>query len=256
MSAISFLSIGRGARNIEAMATSRQTPRRARRSERAGGPAPVREAKKEDKRRRIIAAASALFRSLGYDATTTRAIAERAGVATGTLFLYVRDKDEALALVYGDDVDMALAAQTESRPHRLPFVGGMVHRLRGLYELYARHPDLALRYVRRIPTIEDAERKEHDARNARFLSVIRDEIVRAVARRELRPDLDIELAARTLFAVVRVLVFTWLAAPPTRVDAGLRELNTTLRLLVTGMGAPPARRPKRAGAARARRTRS
>ena len=66
-----------------------------------------REAKKEDKRRRIRWAAAELFRKQGYDATTTRAIAERAGVATGTLFLYVRDKDEALALVYGHEVDDA-----------------------------------------------------------------------------------------------------------------------------------------------------
>lgn len=212
---------------------------------------PRREAKKEDKRRRIRAAAAHLFRTQGFDETTTRAIAERAGIATGTLFLYVRDKDEALALVYGDEVDGALMLQTESRPRRLPFVAGMVHRLRGLYELYARHPDLALRYVRRIPTFEDAEREEHDARNARFLAVLRDEIDRAVAWAELRPDLDVELAARTLFAVVRVLVFSWLAAPPVHVDAGLRELDATLRLLVSGLGAPAPARAKAPRRARA-----
>jgi AcrR family transcriptional regulator len=200
-----------------------------------------REAKKEDKRRRIRSAAADLFRARGYEETTTRAIAERAGVASGTLFLYVRDKDEALALVYGDEVDEALAAATKTRPSRLRFVRGVVHRLRGLYELYARHPELALRFVRRIPTLEDAEKSAHDARNARFLAVLRDELTRAVGSGELREDLDGELAARTLFAVVRVLIFGWLGAPKVNVDDGLRDLESTLRLLVKGMGAEGSR---------------
>lgn len=201
-----------------------------------------REAKKEDKRRRIRKAAAELFRGQGYEATTTRAIAERAGIATGTLFLYVRDKDEALALVYGDEVDETLAAATKTRPSRLRFVRGVVHRLRGLYELYARHPELALRFVRRIPTLEDAEKSAHDARNERFLAVLRDELTRAVGSGELRADLDAELAARTLFAIVRVLVFGWLGAPRVNVDDGVRELESTLRLLVMGMGAEGGRR--------------
>lgn len=212
-----------------------------------------REAKKQDKRRKIHAAAAELFRSRGYDATTTRAIAERAGIATGTLFLYVRDKDEALALVYGAEVDTVLDAQTASRPRRLRFVSALVHRLRGLYELYARDPDLALRFVRRIPTLEDAEKTAHEALNARMLSVVRDEVARAVASGELRADLDAELAASTLFAVVRMLVFGWLARPPVAVEAGLRELDATVRLLVAGMGAGRGdRRPaaSRTGAAR------
>ena len=196
-----------------------------------------REAKKQDKRHRIQVAAAELFRSQGWEATTTRAIAERAGIATGTLFLYVRDKDEALALVYGDDVDAALVAATKSRPAKTRFVSGLVHRFRGLYELYARHPDLALRFVRRIPTFEDAEKAAHDERNKRLLDVIRDELTRAVRLGELRSDLDVELAARTLFAVIRVLVFGWLAAPPVSIETGVRELDTTLRLLVAGLGA-------------------
>jgi TetR/AcrR family transcriptional regulator, cholesterol catabolism regulator len=198
---------------------------------------PTREAKKADKRRRILAAAAALFRSQGYEATTTRAIAARAGVAAGTLFLYVRDKDEALDWVYGEDVDEAIATGTATRPRRLGFVSGVAHRLGGLYELYALHPSLALRFVRRIPTLEGDQKPAHDARNARIVATLRDEVERAIASGELRADLDVERAVRTLFGVVRVLVFSWLAAPPVLVDEGRRELRATLTLLVAGLGA-------------------
>lgn len=198
---------------------------------------PRREAKKRDKRARIRAAAAELFRAQGYEATTTRQIAERAGVATGTLFLYARHKDEALALVFGDDVDEALSACTPSRPARVGFVSGLARRLSGLYALYARDPELALRFLRRLPSLDDAEKVAHDARNERFVAVIRDEVARAVASGELRSDLDVALATQTLFAVVRVLVFNWLAeGPGVRAEAGTRELIRTLRLLVAGMG--------------------
>ncbi|HVJ90878.1 MAG TPA: hypothetical protein VM580_13830, partial [Labilithrix sp.] len=114
--------------------------------------------------------------------------------------------------------------------------------LHGLYELYARHPELALRFVRRIPTLEDAEKEAHDARNERFLAVLRDEVNRAIGSGELRADLDAELATRTLFAVVRVLVFGWLAAPQLKLEEGLQGLESTLRLLVKGMGAERGQR--------------
>src|SRR5262245_44638568 len=57
--------------------------------------------KKRDKLERLRAAAWELFATKGFDATTTREIAERAGVATGTLFLYAKDKPDLLFLVHG-----------------------------------------------------------------------------------------------------------------------------------------------------------
>src|SRR5690348_2549407 len=57
---------------------------------------------KLDKRERIRQAATELFLERGYDAATTKEIAERAGIATGTLFLYARDKADLLCLVMHD----------------------------------------------------------------------------------------------------------------------------------------------------------
>ena len=47
-----------------------------------------RELNKEDKLRRIKSAARALFIKKGYDEASTRELAQRAGVALGTLFSY------------------------------------------------------------------------------------------------------------------------------------------------------------------------
>ena len=47
---------------------------------------------KDATRRRILDAAVQLFRTRGFEATTTRDIADAAGIATGTLFNYFRDQ--------------------------------------------------------------------------------------------------------------------------------------------------------------------
>lgn len=48
----------------------------------------------------IINSARELFMSLGYDKTTTKAIAKKCGIAEGTLFNYFANKDEILVAVF------------------------------------------------------------------------------------------------------------------------------------------------------------
>jgi AcrR family transcriptional regulator len=52
---------------------------------------------KEATRRRILDAAMELFRSSGFEATTTREIARDAGIAVGTLFNYFPSKEAIVA---------------------------------------------------------------------------------------------------------------------------------------------------------------
>jgi AcrR family transcriptional regulator len=62
---------------------------------------------KDVTRRRIVEAASNLFRDGGFEATTTRDIARRAGIATGTLFNYFETKEAVLATLAGEALNKA-----------------------------------------------------------------------------------------------------------------------------------------------------
>ncbi len=55
--------------------------------------------KSEETRRKILTAALALFRSQGFEKTTMRDVAQRAGVATGAAYYYF-DSKEALVLAF------------------------------------------------------------------------------------------------------------------------------------------------------------
>ena len=56
----------------------------------------------EETRRRILEAALELFRERGFDATSTRQIAQRAGVANGAAYYYFRSKEEMVLAFYLD----------------------------------------------------------------------------------------------------------------------------------------------------------
>src|SRR6185436_18792616 len=70
----------------------------------------LREKNKIDKLRRIKLSARELFIAKGFDDTTTREIAQRAGVGIGTVFIYADNKRDLLFLVANDEL-----AETTSR---------------------------------------------------------------------------------------------------------------------------------------------
>lgn len=62
---------------------------------------------KASKRRRILEAAMELFTEQGFEATTTAALARRAGIGAGTLYLYVDSKEDLLVAVFRQQVGPA-----------------------------------------------------------------------------------------------------------------------------------------------------
>ena len=62
------------------------------------------EENKRDKYERILAAARELFSTRGYERTTMEAIADRAGVAKGSVFFHARSKAALLNQVFQIDM--------------------------------------------------------------------------------------------------------------------------------------------------------
>lgn len=82
-------------------------------------PSGRRERNKKAKLERIVTATSELFSAHGVDDVTTQQIAEAAGIGTGTLFLYAKNKGELLLLVQNTHYSVAVergcaAANNES----------------------------------------------------------------------------------------------------------------------------------------------
>lgn len=156
---------------------------------------------KTDKRSRILDAAETLFADRGFAGTTTKAIAEEAGVATGLVFYYFASKEAILdALIEGRTLASELPALLNETYHEHPYTMLVGLGLRILRTLEERQSMV------RILLNELATRNvgQHDA--AHLGVVFHDGIERlsgqlrkAVDEGRLEP-LDVEMVAETFLS--------------------------------------------------------
>src|SRR6266480_6441491 len=93
-------------------ATSKQKPRGGAASKKR--PVGKRAQNKAAIRKRIVTAALSLFQTKGFDATTTKAIARKAGIAEGTVFNYFKSKEDIALHFFEQEVDQAIASVREN----------------------------------------------------------------------------------------------------------------------------------------------
>jgi AcrR family transcriptional regulator len=85
----------------------------------------------------IIDAALELFRSHGYEATTMRAIAQRAGVSTGNAYYYFSSKEELIQEFYARSQADHLAASSAVLDRERDFTARLRGTLRALIDVQA-----------------------------------------------------------------------------------------------------------------------
>lgn len=102
-----------------------------------------REMKKRDKEARIRAAAMELIRRHGFAATTTAAVAERAGIAAGTLFRYVKTKEDLLDWVFAGEIADVVEEAFATLPRRGDIVKRLAHLFGRLLDYYQRDVGMA-----------------------------------------------------------------------------------------------------------------
>ena len=160
-------------------------------------PAGLRERGKLDKRRRIVEAARSVFVERGYDAATTREIAQRADVAIGTVFVYARDKRDLLLLIVNDELD-AVGARAETllgRPG--PLLDRLLAYFRLRYRYWASEPRLARPALRETFDFFDPD-ASHGAETQRFYarrSVMFEQVERLVREAQQAGEVAADVAA-------------------------------------------------------------
>lgn len=85
----------------------------------------------------IIEAALELFRSRGYEATTMRAVAERAGVSTGNAYYYFNSKEELIQEFYARSYAEHLTASRAVLDQERDFTARLRGTLRALIDVQA-----------------------------------------------------------------------------------------------------------------------
>lgn len=173
--------------------------------------------RRETTRQRLFASATALIAEHGFAATTVDAIADRAGVAKGTVYYNFPSKSAmfeellrigvdrlAERLTAADGLDTLIRAELE-------FIG--------TYETFAR---VLLGEMWRSGSDWPAAAR---LIREKAIAVYADEIRAERARGELRGDLDVDMAATAVFGMTLTVALEWRALNP---DRPLDDVHATL----------------------------
>lgn len=204
----------------------------------------LRERNKREKRERIRRAARELFARRGFEATTARAICQRARVGTGTLFLYARDKRELLLQVFEEEARRRFAEGLAAAGRRRSLVPQLMALFGAFLDFYAAQPELARVIVRELFFREHAP----DGMGALTRSYA-DHVTRLVeaaqARGEIRGDVSPRRAAHACFAHYTAMVIGWLGSGLLGEEEARAGLRDALVLQLEGLQPPraPRRRP-------------
>lgn len=194
-----------------------------------------REQSKLDKRARIRDAAWELFTSVGFDRTTTKAVAARAGVASGTLFLYAKDKPDLLFLVYEERLARLVEQRFASLPRGALLIDQLMYLFRGVFEMYAEHPAVALQFVRALPGADSTNAAALHGLTLGFMSRMASLVRQGQERGELATDIEPMRAASNFFSLYFGALTTWMSGLLSLSAALDPNLRDALELQIRGL---------------------
>ncbi len=196
----------------------------------------LRERNKLDKLRRIKEAAAALFVQKGFDDTTTREIALRAGVGLGTVFVYAETKRDLLFLIINDDLQEVVEKAVASIEPDCPMLDNLLRLFQAHYRYFKRQPTLSRLALREMNFYAGgAEARKFLKTRERLIDVI-DGIVRAaIDRGAIAPPDDSSLIAWVIFSIYQVEIRHWLSSKELNTTRGLDHLRRQLVLLMDGL---------------------
>ena len=198
-----------------------------------------RELNKRDKLARIRNAARALFIEKGFDETTTREIALRAGVAIGTLFLYATDKRDLLLLLFDEELNK-LSDRAVARARRnTPFIDQLLAIFRVFLAYFSETPRLSRYMMQQVTFMGPGVGNRIQAGLERTHQLLAKVIAQAQADGLVNQDMAPLAAAELIFLIYRAEIRRCLANDPPMIEDGIAALRRDFTILFEGMRPRP-----------------
>ena len=186
-------------------------------------------------RARIREAARALFRERGFDRTTLRAIAERAGMGASSIYRHIRSKEELLVEELADLQEDAWKSFREAGDRDAPARLRLRAFLDAQHRLLAEEPDWTTIALRAVTHPEARVARRSLALDDRTVGLVSEILMAGRARKEVAPDVDVLAAARTIVQLASGLRISW-ANGQLGADACREAIESGVDLLFRGIG--------------------
>ncbi len=185
-----------------------------------------RQEQKEKTRKQIRRVAKRLFEEQGYEATTSRQIAEASGVALGTIFLHFSDKSAMLANILYEDIEVTVADAFLHLPTKDKLLDKLLFLATELYSYYLKHPDLSRVLLQNSMFHQTDAAFSNQVKG--FVRAIAQLIEQAKGIGEIRQDKDAEAMAHLFMAAYLFVLLALLRGELT----GLEQARKRLELLI------------------------
>lgn len=198
-------------------------------------PGPPADKRREGTRRRLFEAAVTLIAEQGFSSTTVEEIAERAGVAKGTVYYNFASKSVLFEELLRHGIELLRDALQEAADTVAARGGGSVDALDAMIRsglaFIDRYPALTQLYAAELWRTNRAWQSTLMVVRAQVLAVIEAVLRDGVARDELSAEIDTGLTASALFGMVLVAGVDWKSYQPQR---SIDDVHAALSLLVQG----------------------
>lgn len=188
---------------------------------------------REDRRDKILDAATRVFAKRGFFAAQVADVAKRAGVAAGTVYLYFKNKDDLLLCLFERTMTTAIAdarataAQTADPLDRLKQIAhlhlarlGSDRHLAIVFQIELRQ---SAKFMTRLSTTSLRD----------YLGLLREAIVDGQAAGAFRRELNPTLAAKVIFGALDEMATNWILSER---DYALEDdADAVMDLLIGGL---------------------
>ena len=170
--------------------------------------------KEGNKERDILEAAIKVFGEFGYHRAKISKIAEVAGVATGSVYVYFEDKEDILLQIFEaiwtklhDELIIVKSNRLLSPTEKFDSLIDLV------FDVYAENPSLAMVFVNEQNHLQRSAEKRFTVFYEKFMNVGEEIIREGIDKEVFSESLDVNILRYYVFGAIRSLLHHWAVDP-------------------------------------------
>jgi TetR/AcrR family fatty acid metabolism transcriptional regulator len=191
-----------------------------------------------NKEQRILDAAVTVFAQDGYHRSKISVIAEEAGVAIGSVYVYFKNKEAILQRIF-TDLWAHFSNELEERYHRKDL--SAIEKLDAMIDLvfdeFIHNPDLGIVFVNEQNYLLQKSRARFEQYYDAFLELGSQIVQDGMKKGLFRKDVDLIVLRHFTFGGIRHLIHLWARDPK---HFSLPDIRASIKSLVKNSILPPA----------------
>ncbi|MCP4105504.1 MAG: TetR/AcrR family transcriptional regulator [Desulfobacteraceae bacterium] len=191
-----------------------------------------REKQKAQTRALILETARNMFDELGYEKTTLRKVAAKAGISHGAILKHFENKSDILACALYDVIKKQGEKAFDSVPENATVQEQFLYIAEQLFRYYSLNPGLSSTLIKHNLFITGEWATKFDEQTGRFMDKLTDLIEQAKKRKEIKKNADSELITMSFFShYIFVLI---ICLKETDFDHGIKMLEKLFEQTISG----------------------